>query len=96
MQIKVFLSFRNKCFNDHSIKKTVCFDKNVTLFAPEGVDVCCTVNDATCECIQSRDVGSASCNNKLSCTVKLTAVIRSKKLVQIEVTLLKTCEPRQC
>jgi hypothetical protein len=97
LQIKVFLSFRNKRFNDRSFKKTtVCFDKNVTLFAPEGVDVCCNVNDATCECIQSIDVRRTSCNKKLSCTVKVTVVVKSKKLIQIEVPLLKTCEPRQC
>ncbi|HSQ88117.1 hypothetical protein, partial [Romboutsia sp.] len=96
LQIKVFIRFASKCFNDHAFKKVVCFDKNITLVTPEGADVCCDVNNVTCACIQSSHVGMVSCNNKLRCTVKVTAVIKSKKLVQIEVPFIRICEPKQC
>lgn len=98
LQIKIFIRFTSKCFNDNALKRVVCFDKNITLVSPEGADVCCDVNKVTCACVcnQSSQVGMISCNNKLCCTVKVTAVVKSKKLVQIEIPFLRYCEPKQC
>ncbi|WP_248484457.1 beta-propeller fold lactonase family protein [Tepidibacter aestuarii] len=96
LQIKVLISFTSKCFNDNTFKRVACFDKNITLVKPEGADVYCDINNVTCSCSQSSHVGMVSCNNKLCCTVKVTAVVKSKKLVQFEVPVLKNCEPKQC
>jgi hypothetical protein len=61
------------------------------------VYVSCDINNAACECIQSYNT---PCNSnyfdKLRCRIKLTAVVKSKKLVQIEVPFLRNCEAKQC
>lgn len=86
-----------KCFNDAGFKRVVLyFNKNVTLVVPEGANVCCDITKAACECTQSDNV---SCNsnyiNMACCTVKIAVVVKSKKLVQIEVPFLGSCEPKQ-
>ncbi len=96
LQIKVFLRFISNCL-DNPFKKVLNFDKNITLIVPDGAEVCCDINNVTCICNKTGDLSwnSKTCD-KVCCTVKVTAVVKSKKLVQIEVPLLSSCEPNQC
>ncbi|SKC84620.1 cytochrome D1 domain-containing protein [Maledivibacter halophilus] len=97
LQIKVLVHFTSKYFNNDGFKSVICFEKNITLFVPEGAAVCCDINDSTCECIQSSNVSCDSKSfGKIYCTVKVTVVVKSKKLVQIEVPYLGNCKPRIC
>jgi len=97
LQIKVFVRFTSKCFDDDEFKKVLSFDKNVTLVVPEGANVSCDINNVTCECIETCGVScSHESSDKICCTVKVAAVVKSKKLIQIEVPFLGECEPRQC
>lgn len=97
IQIKVLVRFTSKCLHEDGFKGVLCFDKNLTLISPNGADISCDIIDATCECMK---LSNTSCNphslDKICCTVKITATIKSKKLVQIEVPFLNTCEPKQC
>lgn len=96
LQIKVLLRIINRGCNNSSFKKVVCFNKNVTLMLPEGGDLSCEVNSATCGCNQIGEGTRVCCNNNSDCTVKVTATIKSKKLVEIEVPFLRSCESKQC
>lgn len=93
LQIKVLLRITNKGCNNSSFKKVVYFNKNVTLMLPEGGDLSCEINSTTCGCSEGTRV---CCNNNSDCTVKVTATIKSKKLVEIEVPFLRSCESKQC
>lgn len=90
LRIEAILGFISNSSNDPTFKKVVYFDKSITLIAPEGSDVSCDINTTACECIQS------NCDHKLTCIVKIVAVIKSKKLVQIQVPFLGNCEPSSC
>jgi hypothetical protein len=90
LRIGVILGFIRNCSNDPILKRVVYFDKNITLTAPEGSDISCDINTTDCECIRS------NCSHKLTCTVKIAAIVKSKKLVQIQVPFLGNCEPRSC
>ena len=90
LRIEVMLEFISNCPNDPVLKRTVYFDKNITLTAPEGSDITCDINSADCECDKSH------CNHKLTCIVEIAAVVKSKKLVQIQVPFLGNCESKQC
>lgn len=93
LRIKVILGFIRKCSADPIFKESIYFDKNITLTAPDGADISCNIDNATCECIESSNL---SCNQKICCTVKVAAVVKSKKLIQIQVPFLGGCEPKQC
>lgn len=93
LRIKVVIGFIRKCSNDLVFKEEMYFDKNISLIAPEGTDISCDISNATCQCIQP---GNLCCNHKICCKVKLTGVVKSKKLVQIEVPFLKNCESKKC
>lgn len=93
LQIKVIINFTSNYPNCYLFKKVVCFYKNVNLIKPEGADVCCSINNVTCSCMQPSNY-SIGCNNKnLCCIIKVTATVKSQKLVQIEVPVLRSCEP---
>ncbi|MPM81390.1 hypothetical protein SDC9_128443 [bioreactor metagenome] len=92
LQIKVFISFTSKCSNCTLFEKVVCFHKNITLIKPEDAHLSCTVNNVTCSCIEPDNVAKACCNRNLCCTIKVTAIVDSKKLVQIEVPVLRYSE----
>lgn len=92
LRIKVFVRFTSKC-SDDEFKRVICFDKNVTLVVPKGADVCCDINNATCECIKLNDI---SCSHNICCTIKVVGVVKSKKLIQIQVPFLGNCETRPC
>lgn len=96
LQIKVVLRITNRGCNNSSFKKVVCFNKNVTLMLPEGGDLSCEINNATCECNGVSEGTRICCNNNSDCTVKVTATVKSKKLVQVEVPFLRSCESKQC
>lgn len=96
LQIKVLLRITNRGCNNSSFKKVVCFNKNVTLMLPEDGDLSCEVNDATCGCSEVSEGTRVCCNNNSDCTVKVTGTVRSKKLVQVEVPFLRSCESKQC
>jgi len=96
LQIKVSIRLTGKCFGGNGFKRVVCFDRNVTLISPQGAEVSCEINSATCGCNQVGVATKACCNNKLGCTVKVTATVKSKKLVQIQVPFLNSCESKQC
>lgn len=90
LRIEVMLGFISNCSNDPVLKRTVYFDKNTTLTAPEGSDISCDINSATCECVK------LNCGHKLTCTVEIAAVVKSKKLVQIQIPFLGNCQSKQC
>ncbi|WP_070120916.1 beta-propeller fold lactonase family protein [Bacillus marinisedimentorum] len=93
LQIKVFLSFGSKRSGDHDSARVISFEKNVTLTNPEGADLFFDVTNAACTCIQQHDTKS---KQKLTCTVKVTATVKSKKRIQVEVPFLRSCEPEPC
>ncbi len=93
LQIKVFLNFGSKCADYQGAAKVITLEKNVTLTNPAGADVSCDVTHAACTCIQARDTKS---KHKVNCTVKVTATVKSKKLIQVEVPFLRSCEPVPC
>ncbi len=93
LQIKVIINFTSNYPDCYLFKKVVCFYKNVNLIKPEGADVYCSINNVTCSCMQPSNY-SIGCHNKnLCCTIKVTATVKSQKLVQIEVPVLRSCEP---
>lgn len=93
LQIKVIINFTSNYPDCYLFKKVVCFYKNVNLIKPEGADVCCSINNVTCSCMQPSNY-SIGCHNKnLCCTIKVTATVKSQQLVQIEVPVLRSCEP---
>jgi len=93
LQIKLYLGFTRKYSDDPVFEEVICFDKNITLAAPEDADISCDINNSTCKCINSSNL---SCNQKICCTAKVAGVVKSKKLVQIEVPFLGNCRSKQC
>ncbi len=96
LQIKVVLRITNNGCNNSCFKKVIDFHKNVTLMLPEGGDLSCEINNATCGCSEVSEGTRICCNNNSDCTVKVTATVKSKKLVQVEVPFLRSCESKQC
>lgn len=96
LQIKATIHLTSKSFSANGFKRVICFDKNITINSPQGADISCEINSATCGCNQTSDSKCSCCNNNLDCTVKVSATVKSKKLVQIEVPFLNSCETKQC
>jgi len=96
LQIKVFIGLTSNWSNDDAFKRVISFNKSITLISPDGAEVCCDVNKVTCGCTQLSNAGKVSCNRKVYCTIKVTAAVKSKQLVQIEVPIIRDCEPKQC
>lgn len=93
LQIKLFVKFTSECSSDNLFRKVVCFEKNVALIKPDAANIACYVNTATCSCTQSCEFEMEGCNKTLCCTIKVTTTVKSKELVQVEVPVLRYCEP---
>ena len=89
----MLINFTGNYPNCCLFKKVVCFDKNFTLIKPEGADISCYINNVACFCIQRSNYSFGYCNEALFCTIRVTGTVKSKKLVQIEVPVLRYCEP---
>ncbi len=81
LRIEVSLSFTSESSDNHDSIKVVSFNKNVTVIRPKDADICCDISNATCGCSQSNNIRR---KKKLYCTVKVTGVVISKKLIQVE------------
>lgn len=89
-------------FDSMCIETTRIFDscmfkeeQQKTFELPKDQDTQCEIIETKCSILDISKIDDQQ-DYELSCTVKVTAIVRSNKLVQIEVPLLKTCEPRQC
>ncbi|WP_083878518.1 YncE family protein [Acetivibrio cellulolyticus] len=91
-----FAYVANTFSNTVSVINTITLEIVATIRVgnfPEGVEISCDINNATSGCIESSNL---SCNCKICCTVKVAGVVKAKKLVQIEVPVLRNCESKQC
>lgn len=98
IRIKVFLKIKNRRLSNHV--RVVYFDQTITLTSPEGTDICCEITDAACECIQTNNTNEETFYNrffnKISCTIQVNGIVKSTKVTQLEVALLRDCELRPC